>query len=331
MSIITRAPFRLPLGGGGCDLPAYYTSSGAHIYTSAISHYMYVIVSRPPLSNRIKISYSQIEEVPVDEIQNIRHDIVRATLLHLRIDFPLEIHSIADLSAGTGMGSSGAYTVALLQALYTLLKQEKTALEIAEEACQIEMELLRRSVGKQDQYASACGGILDLDIDKQGNVQPKQLQLDQETIHELEHRLMIFYTGIQRNANKILTEQAAKILTHQTSREGMERIQLLGHQIAKALEQGDIDAVGELMDSHWREKRNLTQGISSPEIDTWYTTARSHGAIGGKLMGAGGGGFFLFVVQPHKRRDLRKALLNKGMVPLDFHFDFSGVKTLVQI
>lgn len=209
--IVVRAPFRLPLGGGGTDLPSYYKKHEGFLITAAINKYMYININEPAIVNKIKINYSKVEILDLDKIGSIKHEIVRETLNYLKIKRPLEISSMADLSAGTGMGSSSSYTVALLQGLNSMIKRHIPISELAEEACKVEIDLIGKPIGKQDQYATTFGGIIQLEIDKLGKVTVTPLNTDHEIVYELENRLMMFYTNIERDANQILEEQSRKI------------------------------------------------------------------------------------------------------------------------
>ena len=330
--IVVRAPFRLPLGGGGTDLPSYYRNYGGSLITAAINKYMYIIVNKPALVNNIKINYSRVEIIAPDEIDNIKHDIVKNTLKYLKIDFPLELSSMADLSAGTGMGSSSSYTVALLVALNQLLRRHISLKEIAEEACKIEIDLCEKPIGKQDQYAATFGGIIELEIDELGHVKVTPLNLHTETKYELENRLLMFYTDIQRDANKILGEQSEKAKKKEISAlDAMHKIKGIGRQIKTSLLDGDITAFGNLLHEHWETKKSISGKMSNSQIDNWYDIARKNGAIGGKVMGAGGGGFMLFCIEQGKRKEFRKAMENKGLKYMDFKFDFHGVKVLANV
>ncbi len=343
--IVVRAPFRLPLGGGGTDLPSYYKKYGGNLLTAAINKYMYVNINEPAIVNKIKVSYTSVEILNVDEIDKIKHDIVRESLKYLKIKKPIEIFSMADLSAGTGMGSSSAYTVALLRGLNVMLKRFISLHELAEEACKIEIELIGKPIGKQDQYATTFGGITQLEIDSHGNVTVTPLNLDQEIIYELENRLMMFYTNIERDANVILGEQSKRISKEEKGGMGegergrggmntvevMHKIKEIGYESKEALLKGDICNFGKLLNEHWITKKKVSNKMSNPQIDKWYDLAIKNGALGGKVMGAGGGGFMLFCVENGKRKNLRKTLENAGMRYMDFKFDWEGVKTLVNI
>ena len=239
---------------------------------------------------------------------------------------------MADLSAGTGMGSSSSYTVGLLRALNSLKKRYVSVQELAEEACKVEIDLIGKPIGKQDQYAAAYGGIILLEIDKLGRVNVTPLNIEHETIFELEHRLMMFYTNIQRDANDILAEQSHKAQTgEKVAVRAMHRIKEIGAMVKEAIERGDIDGFGKLLHDHWQEKKAISSKMSSSNVDGWYEKALHHGALGGKLMGAGGGGFLLFCCKNGKRRELRSAMEKEGLRYMDFQFDWEGSKVLVNI
>jgi D-glycero-alpha-D-manno-heptose-7-phosphate kinase len=339
--IVVRAPFRLPLGGGGTDLPSYYHKHEGFLITAAINKYMFVNINEPAIINKIKINYSKVETIDVDKINELKHEIVRESLNYLKIKRPLEISSMADLSAGTGMGSSSSYTVALLQGLNSMLRRFISVKDLAEEACKVEIELIGKPIGKQDQYATAFGGIIQLEIDKLGNVIVTPLSIDNEIVCELENRLMMFYTNIERDANEILGEQSRKIDGKVTSDEGqvtrngaveaMHRIKEIGHEVKNALVKGDVCGFGRLLNEHWLVKKSISDKMSNSDIDNWYDLAIANGALGGKVMGAGGGGFLLFCASNGKRKHLRKTLEDAGLKYMDFKFDWEGVKTLVNI
>jgi len=330
--IVVRTPFRLPLGGGGTDLPSYYRKYGGFLVSAAINKYMFINLNLPALSDKIKIAYNKTEIVGLDEVDNIEHEIVREALKYLKICQPLEIHSMADLAAGTGMGSSSSYTVGLLRALNAMLRRHIPVQDLAEEACKIEIELIGKPIGKQDQYAAAFGGIIALDIDKSGNVTVTRPKISHETIYELENRLMMFYTSIQRDANKILGEQSKKAsVDEEVAVKAMHRIKEIGKEIKSALENDEVSSFGRLMNDHWNEKKKISNKMSSGDIDKWYDKGIKNGALGGKLMGAGGGGFLLFCVENGKRKELRAAMENEGLRYMDFRFDWEGSKELVNI
>lgn len=328
--IVVRTPFRLPLGGGGTDLPSYYKKYEGYLVTAAIDKYMFININEPAIVDKIKINYSKVEIVDIDRVDLIKHEIVRETLQFLKIQCPIEISSMADLSAGTGMGSSSSYTVGLLKGLNAMVKRFVSTQELAEEACKIEIDLVGKPIGKQDQYAAAFGGMVLLEIDKLGNVKVTPMNLDHETIYELEHRLLMFYTNIERDANAILGEQSEKVHIEEAhATQSMHNIKAIGHRVKSALENGNVELFGELMHEHWTEKKKISPKMSNPQVDAWYEKAVQNGALGGKLMGAGGGGFFLFCCSNGKRRQLRQAMEAAGLRFMDFRFDWEGSKVLV--
>jgi D-glycero-alpha-D-manno-heptose-7-phosphate kinase len=322
----------LPLGGGGTDIPAYYRRYEGFVITSAINKYMFININLPAIVDKIKINYSKTEIVGVNEIDKIEHNIVRETLRYLKIKQPIEIHSMADLSAGTGMGSSSSYTVGLLRALNSLLRRDESVQELAEEACRIEIDLIGKPIGKQDQYAAAFGGIIALEIDTIGNVKVTPLRLNQETVYELENRLMMFYTGIERDANEVLAEQSHKAqIDEKVVIASMHRIKEIGREVKTALENDDVARFGHLLHEHWIEKKKISNKMSNNKIDKWYEKGLANGALGGKLMGAGGGGFLLFCADRGKRKHLRTTMEVEGLRYMDFRFDWEGSKKLVNI
>jgi D-glycero-alpha-D-manno-heptose-7-phosphate kinase len=293
---------------------------------------MYINVNVPAIVDKIKINYTKVEIVEVNEIGAIQHGIVREALQFLKVSGPLEIGSMADLSAGTGMGSSSAYTVGLLRALNALNRRFISMHDLAEEACKIEIDLLGKPIGKQDQYAATFGGIITLEIDRLGNVTVTPLIINQETVYELEHRLMMFYTNIQRDANEILAEQSQKARADDKAAiDAMHRIKEIGRAIKHALETDNVTEFGKLMHQHWLEKKQISQKMSSGRIDAWYEKAMHSGALGGKLMGAGGGGFFVFCAENGSRKKLRAAMEGEGLRYMNFQFDWEGCKLLVNV
>ncbi len=328
--IISRTPFRLPLGGGGTDLPSYYREHGGFLVTAALGLHMNICINEPVMLNQIKLNYSHTECVNLEDLDQIRHEVVRETLKYLKWNKPLEISSMADIAGGTGLGSSSSYTVGLLNSLNSLLRRHISVQELAEEACKVEMELIGKPVGKQDQYAAAFGGIIALDIDRTGKVIVERLDLEKEFLAELQHRLMIFYTNIQRDANEILGEQQTQILkkNNQHSLEAMHKIKSIGFEVKEALEKGNIEALGQLFHEHWLEKKRISSKMSSSRIDEWYELAIRSGAIGGKVMGAGGGGFFVFCCKQGKRQALRAALEGADLKYAQCTFDFEGSKII---
>jgi len=330
--IIVRTPFRLPLGGGGTDLPAYYQKYGGFLITAAINKYMFLSINQPALTRCMRLAYSKVENIEIGDYDAIQHDVVRETFRHFQINCPIEITSVADIGAGTGMGSSSSYTVGLLNGLNAMMRRHLPVQDLAEEACLVEMQLARKPVGKQDGYAAAFGGIIAMEISKEGKVGVKRLNIHEETIRELESRLLMFYTGIQRDASEILAEQGQKVqISEEAASQAMHRIKEIGRASKAALEDGDISALGELMNEHWLTKKRISTRMSNSEIDRWYEAGMANGALGGKVMGAGGGGFLLFCAAPGQRRTLRKALETEGLQYMDFRFDWDGSRVLVNL
>jgi D-glycero-alpha-D-manno-heptose-7-phosphate kinase len=328
--IISRTPFRLPLGGGGTDLPSYYKEHGGFLITAAIDLHMHLCINQPAMVDTIKINYSKTEIVGTEDLESIKHEIVRESLRYLNIKRPLEISSMADISGGTGLGSSSSYTVGLLNGLNALLCRHVSTQELAEEACKIEIDLIGKPIGKQDQYAAAFGGIISLDIAPSGEVKVTRLNIEPEFINELEHRLLFFYTRIERDAKEILGEQQ-KVISQQEKTDplqAMHNIKRIGYQIRDALLANEIDTIGKLFHEHWLQKKKISSKMSSPQIDRWYELAMLNGAIGGKIMGAGGGGFFVFCCEYGKRKQLRSALELAGLRYQPCNFDFEGSKIL---
>ena len=325
-----RSPFRLPLGGGGTDLPEYYSKFGGFLVTAAIDKYMYIAINRPALVDKIMVRYSETETVT--RLEDLKHDIARNVLLLLDHHSPIHINSMADIAAGTGLGSSSAYAVGLIKGLLHLQRLYLPLKEIAEMACKVEIELCKKPIGKQDQYATTFGGLIVLTIDTKGNVEVAPLNVEEETVHDLEHRLMMFYTNIQRDANDILGEQSHKVKTNDAVvLESMHKIKAIAMEIRQALEQGDVTKFGTLMHEHWTVKKKITKTMSSNRIDKWYDIALNHGALGGKLMGAGGGGFLLLCTEPEKRKSLRTTLEKAGLRYMPFAFDMEGAKVLMNL
>jgi len=326
--IVSRTPFRLSLGGGGTDLPAYYTKHGGFFVSGAVNRYMHLVLN-DRFEPGIRVSYSQTEIV--QSADAIRHPIVRETLKYLDFRGRIEIVSLADVPAATGLGSSGSFSVGLLNALYAHQKVIKTPRDVAEEACHIAMVRLREPSGKQDEYTASFGGIRSYEIDREGRVTPRELSIAPETLDELEHGIMMFYTGIKRNAKDILGGQRDRVSSNADGAvEKMHAIKSIGYESMKALESGNLRRFGELLDEHWKVKRGVTDAMTTNGIDHWYAVARERGAVGGKVVGAGGGGFLMLYCEDG-RRDVRSALAKEGLVEMKFRFDYEGSKVIYNI
>lgn len=327
--IITRTPFRLPLGGGGTDLPAYYSQFGGFILAAAINKYMYISLNRPIVDNLIRVKYSLSETV--SHLDELKHDIAREALRMMGIENSIEIVSMADVPAGTGLGSSSCYAVGLLNALHSLQRNYVSLHELAEEACELEINRLKKPIGKQDQYIATFGGLRVMEIDREGHVNIRLLHLDHATIDELNRNLLLFFTGVMRPADHILSSQSALAKQgDQQVLESLHYIKELGYQALEALESGNLTELGLIFDRHWNYKKKMHPEITSPHFDNIYEIAKKNGAIGGKLVGAGGGGFFLFYVE-EKHRKLRGAMASLGLKEMRYRFDWEGTKILVNL
>lgn len=324
--IITRSPLRITLGGGGTDLPSYYRQFGGFLIAAAIDKYVYVNVMRP-FTPGIYLKYSELEKTQsVDEIQ---HPILREAIRLLNFKTPqIEITTLADIPAGTGLGSSGSFTTALLKALYAHRRRLILPDELAQLACKIELDILQEPVGKQDQYISAFGGITCFDFNKDDSVKAYPLPISMDTLFDLEDNLLLFFTGFSRKAPSFLKDQDKR--TREMDKEMLEslhEVKALGQRSKDVLIKGQTAEFGKLMHEHWENKRKRSKGMSNPQIDAWYDLGRKNGALGGKLVGAGGGGFLMFYAEDRNR--LRHAMSNAGLEEVRFRFDFEGTKTLI--
>jgi D-glycero-alpha-D-manno-heptose-7-phosphate kinase len=322
--IVSRAPVRFSLGGGGTDLPSYCNEHGGFLVAAAIDKYIYVAANSRFYPN-ILLKYSKTELV--DSVDQIEHPLFRETMRLTDVHGPAEIVSIADLPANSGLGSSSAFTVCLLNALHAWKREFVSTEQLAQEACKIEIEILKEPIGKQDQYISAYGGITAFTFEKGGGVHVERLPMKEEVVDDLEASLLVFYSGVERRASDVLAQQAKQITGNKDAAvERMHRIKALGHETKRILLGGDIDLYGELLHEHWTNKRKLASNMTDGVIDEHYEAARKAGALGGKLMGAGGGGFFMFYVRPESRRKVHEVLSARGLRPLRFHFDFDGAR-----
>jgi D-glycero-alpha-D-manno-heptose-7-phosphate kinase len=323
--IITRSPLRITLGGGGTDLPSYYRNHGGFLIAAAIDKHVYVTVMRPFIEG-IFLKYSKLEHVAqVDEIQ---HPIIREAIRMVGFRTPqVEITTLADIPAGTGLGSSGSFSTALLKALYAHRRRLLLPADLAELACEIEINRLGEPIGKQDQYIAAYGGVTCFTFNEDDTVEAHPLQLSMETLFDLEDNLLLFFTGFSRSAGVILNDQRTRTEQADASMlQNLHYVKELGLRSRGALESGNLTLFGELMDEHWQHKKHRSGGMSNPLIDEWYELGRANGAMGGKLVGAGGGGFLLFYADD--RRRLRAAMASAGLEEVRFRFDFEGTKVL---
>jgi len=329
--IISRSPVRITLGGGGTDLSSYYSKYGGALIAAAIDKYTFV-TAHTRFDNDIKLNYSKTEQVL--SIDEIKHNIFREGLRLLNIKKGIELTSLSDIPSSSGLGTSGSFTVAVLNALHTYKKEFVSQKQLAEEACKIEIEILKEPIGKQDQYIAAFGGITSLQFAKDGAVTVKPLKMSEEAQDELHNNILLFYTGISRSASNILREQDEKSKQEEsTTIETLHEIKKIGLETKKAFEQGIIDKLGELLDLHWNIKKRLSKGISNRFIDDCYNIAKKKGALGGKIMGAGGGGFFMFYHKGNntKKTVFIKALAKIGLKRIRYNFDFEGSKIILNM
>jgi len=325
--IITRSPLRVSLGGGGTDLPSYYREFGGFLVAAAIDKYVYLTQHRT-FQPGIIVKYSKLERA--DHVDQIEHPIVREALKLTGVTDPhLELTSMADIPGGTGLGSSGSFTTALLKALHTSKKSLVSPAELAEQACDIELNKLGEPIGKQDQYIAAVGGITAFTFHKDGRVEYRPARISEETLFNLEDNLLLFFTGYSRSASAILKDQNEKSKANdQAMLDNLHFTKELGYKSLECLETGNLDEFARLMDVHWQRKKIRSAGMSNPVINDWYDHAMSQGALGGKLIGAGGGGFLMFYAGDKKK--LRHAMREKGLQEVRFRFDFEGTKVVAQ-
>jgi len=324
--IITRSPLRITLGGGGTDLPSYYRQHEGFLIAAAIDKYVYITVMRPFISG-IFLKYSHLEKAEtVDEIQ---HPILREAIRMLEFKTPqIEITTLADIPSGTGLGSSGSFTTALLKALYTHRRRMILPGELARLACEIEIDKLKEPIGKQDQYIAAYGGITCFEFNKDNSVNAYPLPISIDTLFDLEDNLLLFFTGFARSASAILKDQDKRSKEmDEEMLNNLHYVKELGIRSKEALVNGRTSEFGALMHEHWDHKRKRSNGMSNQQIDEWYDLGMQNGALGGKLVGAGGGGFLMFYAEDRNR--LRHTMSKAGLEEVRFRFDFEGSKVMI--
>lgn len=323
--IIARSPLRITLGGGGTDLASYYEKKGGFLISAAIDKYVYILINRT-FDRTILLKYSRLEKV--EEASELSHPIVREALKMTELEkSPLEICSMADIPAGTGLGSSSTFTTALLKALHGWKGDIIGTRQLAEEACEVEINRLEGSIGKQDQYISAYGGIICMNIRKDGYVYVEPLNISEETLYNLEDNLILYFTGYSHSANNILNEQDIKSKKSDADMlKNLDFVKQLGLDSKEALEKGNLNKFAEIMNVHWEHKKKRSGGMSNPKIDEWYEYALKNGALGGKLIGAGGGGFLMFYASDKLK--LRKSMNSLGLEEVRFRFEKEGAKLL---
>jgi D-glycero-alpha-D-manno-heptose-7-phosphate kinase len=324
--IIARSPLRISLGGGGTDLPSYYRDHEGFLIAAAIDKYVFVTVMRP-FTPGVFLKYSALEHV--GQVSEVQHPIIREVLAMEKLDQPqVEITTLADIPSGTGLGSSGSFTTALIKAVYAHRRKLILPQELAELACHVEIDLLQEPIGKQDQYIAAYGGLTCFTFHKDNRVTAEPLKISRETLHDLEDHLLLFFTGFSRSASGILKDQ--KVRTQKSDAEMLKNLHYvkeLGLRSREALENGKSENFGKIMHEHWEHKKTRSGGMSNPKIDEWYELGMKNGAVGGKLVGAGGGGFLMFYAGDRQR--LRQAMTKAGLEEVRFRFDFEGTKIVL--
>ena len=329
--IISRSPVRITLGGGGTDLKSYYSKYGGALIAAAINKYT-LVTAHTRFDDDIKLNYSKSEQVK--SVNEIKHNIFRETLKLLDVKKGIELTSLSDIPSSSGLGTSGSFTIALLNALHTYKREFISQKQLAEEACKIEIDILKEPIGKQDQYISAFGGIISFLFAKDGAVTVEPVKMNEESQDELHNNIMLFYTGISRSASEILKEQNEKSIADETDViNTLHEIKKIGLETKLALEKGDVDKLGEFLDLHWNIKKRLSKNISNKFIDDCYELAKSSGALGGKIMGAGGGGFFMFYHNGNnnQKTSFVKVLSKVGLKKMRYSFDFEGSKIILNM
>lgn len=321
--IITRTPFRISFAGGGSDLPSFYHRHEGCVLSTTINKYMYVSIHPTFGRSTTSIKYSQIENV--NDVRCIHHPIAKQLLLNYGVE-GAEINSIADIPSGTGLSTSSAYTVGLIHALKAYNGKYASQQKIAAEACHLEIDELGEPIGKQDQYGTAVGGLKFITFHQDDTVDVRPVVLKNEVKHQLDNNLLLFYTGLTHSAGDILQQQTKSIASSEEKYQAMVRMTELATEMLDALAEKDLHRFGEILDENWQLKRSTSSAIANPTIDSFYERAKSAGAVGGKLLGAGGGGFMLFYCEPKDQPRLKNEL--NELIELPFEFENGGTKII---
>lgn len=322
--IISRTPLRMSFVGGGSDLPGFYRKSGGAVLSTAIDKYVYVNVNKK-FDNGIRVAYSKNEEV--SSVQEIEHRLVRATMEYLKLDGGIEITTIADIpSKGTGLGSSSSFTVGLLHALNAFKGRYVSSEQLGFDSCHVEIDLCGEPIGKQDQYAAAFGGFNLIEFRPDDSVVVSPIICDPTTIKRLEENTLMFYTGITRSASNLLKQQAEEVASDERKHATLVKMVELTYQLRDELQRNNVDAFGEILHENWVLKKSITDGISTSFIDEWYDKARAAGAKGGKILGAGAGGFLMVYAPREKHEDIKRAL--SELRPIDVGFEPLGSRII---
>jgi D-glycero-alpha-D-manno-heptose-7-phosphate kinase len=331
--IMTRTPFRVTLGGGGTDLPSYYREHGGLIFAMGIDKHMYLIINPPTIDRKIRLHYTQSETT--DHIDHLKHELAREALRKNGIEDKMEISSMADLPAGTGLGSSSCYLVGLLNALHHYRRDHVTLQQLAEEACNIELEVLGKPIGKQDQYMATFGGLTVLEIAKDGNIEVSTVEIGAGSRAALVANTQIYYTGVERNALEVLKDQNDAMMrkNHDQSKvsDSLHAIKELGYNIVDAIQEEDFDRWGRLLDQHWRHKKQLSNKVSLDKVDHLYEYLKAKYSVsGGKIIGAGGGGF-LMLYCPREHKQIEEFMASHGMPRLHYSIQMEGSKVVLDL
>lgn len=323
--IIARSPLRISLGGGGTDLPSYYSENEGFLISAAINKFVYNTIHEN-FEKEIWVKYSQTEKVR--NIDDLKHPIFRECIRLLGLqDDSFEIQSMADIPAGTGLGSSSSFTTALLKCLHEYKGELITTEELAKEACMIEMDILKEPIGKQDQYIAAYGGIRTMWFRRDGQVDVETLNISKDTYYNLEDNLILYFTGFERSASEILKEQDVKTRCDDASmKSNLDMVKQMGLDSKRAFEKGNLKEFADIMNTHWQVKKKRSDKMSNPRIDEWYEYALKNGALGGKLIGAGGGGFLMFYSEDKIK--LRQAMQKTDLSEVRFRFETQGTRLI---
>ncbi|HLH24000.1 MAG TPA: galactokinase [Chloroflexota bacterium] len=332
--IVTRTPFRVTLGGGGTDLPSFYEQHGGFVLAMAIDKFMYVVLNIPNADRLVRLHYTNSETTA--SVEELQHELAREAFRLHGIHDAVEVASVADVGAGSGLGSSSCYLVGLLTAVRAYLRRPVPLQEVAEEACHIELEILRKPIGKQDQYMATFGGLTALEIARDGTVDVSTIHLEPTSIATLLANTHLYYTNVQRSAPDVLADQNQAM--RETSTPDRQRVEAsllgikeIGYQIRDAIVSGDFDRFGTLMDDHWQLKRQMSNKISISAVDELYDYVKqAYGVLGGKVVGAGGGGF-LMLYCPQKHRELTQFMRSRGMMRLHYNAEFEGAKVVTNL
>ena len=328
--ITTRAPLRIPLGGGGTDLPSYYAEHGGFILSAAIDRHVYIQLNPLAVEDFVRVKYSRTERV--DDPAQIEHPLLRECLLHSGIRGGLEISAMSDIPGRTGMGSSGTFTVALLAALYAYKREQISTQELAEQAFHVETCRAGQPAGKHDHYLASFGGLTCLEIARDGEVAVSPLAASNHTVEELRNCMLLFFTGIERESFDILAQQERDTKRGESEVvESLGEVMRIGREVKAALERGELDRFGHLLHEHWQTKKRRSSHMSSSDIDAWYEAGREAGALGGKILGAGGGGFLMFYCPSEHRWSLRQRMAEEGLREMNFQLDLEGAKVLMNM